>query len=112
VGDAFGFSVTGVGADKVLIGAPGDSSNGNAGGAAYLFDTSGTLLKTLTNPTPLSGDQFGTAVAAVGETSLLIGASSDDSGATDAGVAYLFNTDGSLSHHVSKSGSGDRRLYG
>ena len=95
-GDGFGSALAGVGLSKVLIGAPGDSSAGNAGGAAYLFDTSGTLLKTLTNPTPASGDEFGRAVAAIGESSLLIGAASDDNAATDAGIAYLFNIDGSL----------------
>jgi hypothetical protein len=96
VGDAFGSAVTGVGSDQVLIGTPGDNSGGNAGGAAYLFNTSGTLLTTLTNPTPASGDQFGIAVAAVGANNVLIGAASDDSGATDAGGAYLFSTDGTL----------------
>ena len=94
--DAFGASLTAVGADKVLIGAPGDNSGGNAGGAAYLFNISGTLLATFTNPTLASGDQFGIAVAAVDANNVLIGAASDDSDATDAGAVYLFNTDGVL----------------
>src|SRR5438552_4142304 len=95
-GDAFGFAVAAVGLDKVLIGAYADNSTGNAGGAAYLFDTSGTLLTTFTNPTPAIGDQFGIAVAAVGVDKVLIGASSDNTGATDAGSAYLFSTSGAL----------------
>jgi hypothetical protein len=94
--DAFGSAVTGAGSGEVLIGAPGDNSGGNAGGAAYLFNASGTLLKTLSNPTPASGDQFGIAVAAVDANHMLIGAASDDSDATDAGAAYLFSTDGTL----------------
>ena len=95
-GDGFGSAIAAVGLTKVLIGAPGDNSDGNAGGAAYLFDASGALLKTLPNPTPASGDQFGIAVAAVGENSVLIGATADDSTVTDAGAAYLFSIDGLL----------------
>ena len=96
VSDAFGYAVAGVGPDKVLIGAWADNSAGNAGGAAYLFNTSGTLLTTITNPTPASGDQFGVAVEAVGTDALLISAAHDSSGGTDAGAAYLFSIEGSL----------------
>jgi hypothetical protein len=96
VSDAFGYAVAGVGLAKVLIGAWADNSSGNAGGAAYLFATSGTLLTTITNPTPASGDQFGVSVAAVGADALLIGAARDGSVGTDAGAAYLFSIDGSL----------------
>jgi len=110
VGDAFGTAVTAVGLDKLLIGAPGDNSGGNAGGAAYLFNTSGTLLMTLTNPTPASGDQFGVSVAAVDANHVLIGASSDDAGATDAGAVYLFTTAGTLlsTFHNPAPANGDR----
>jgi hypothetical protein len=94
--DAFGCAVTAVGPNAVLIGASGDNSSGNSGGAAYLFNTSGGLLTSFTNPTPASGDQFGIAVAAVGADKVIIGAASDDSGATDAGAAYLFGINGNL----------------
>jgi len=94
--DGFGGAVAGVGTDAVLIGAPGDSSGGNAGGAAYLFSAAGTLLTTFPNPTPASGDQFGTTVAAMIGDRVLIGAAADDAGATDAGVVYMFNLDGTL----------------
>jgi hypothetical protein len=94
--DAFGCAVTGVGPNAVLIGAHGDHWSGNAGGAAYLFNTSGALLNTFTNPTPETGDQFGIAVATVGEDKVVIGAASDNSGVTDAGAAYLFGITGNL----------------
>jgi len=80
----------------VLVGAHGDHWNGNAGGAAYVFNTSGALLNTLNNPTPEAGDQFGVAVAAVGEDKVVIGAASDNSGVLDAGAAYLFGITGNL----------------
>jgi hypothetical protein len=94
--EAFGSALAGVSLDQVLVGAPGDNSAGNAGGAAYLFSTSGTLLNTFPNPTPGAGDQFGAALAAMGGSRALIGAPSDNHGATDGGAAYLFSLDGAL----------------
>ena len=65
-------------------------------GAAYLFSIDGTLLTTFTNPTPALDDLFGSAVAAVGTNMVLVGAPGNDTGATNAGVAYLFNISGAL----------------
>jgi hypothetical protein len=96
VGDNFGNSVAAVGTDRVLIGARGDDTGGNNAGAAYLFSTSGPLLTTFTNPTPAADDSFGCSVAAVGSDRVLIGAYVDDTGATNAGAAYLFSTNGVL----------------
>ncbi len=95
-GDSFGYAVAAVGPDKVLIGAFGDSTGATNAGAVYLFSTNGTLLTTFTNPTPASGDSFGYAVAAVGTDKMLIGAYGKSTGATNAGAAYLFSTNGTL----------------
>jgi hypothetical protein len=94
--ELFGTAVASVGTDRVLVGAPQDSTGAPAAGAAYLFDTNAMLLTTITNPTPAVGDLFGYAVAAVGSDRVLIGAPLDDTGATDSGAAYLFNTNGAL----------------
>ena len=94
--DEFGSAVAGVGSDRVLIGAYSDNTGAVNAGAAYLFSTNGTLLTTFTNPTPVAGDYFGYSVAAVGSDRVLIGAYLDDAGATDAGAAYLFSTNGIL----------------
>jgi len=91
VDDIFGFPVVAVGSDRVLISAYGDDTGAQNAGAAYLFNTNGTLLTTLTNPTPAANDYFGFSVAAAGTDGVLIGAPNDDTGATDAGAAYLFN---------------------
>jgi len=88
--DYFGISVAAVGNNRVLIGAYSASTGATDTGAAYLFSTNGILLTTFTNPTPAAGDYFGYSVAAVGNDRLLIGARSDDTGATDAGVALVF----------------------
>ncbi len=53
-----------VGSDKVLIGAPEDDMAGPNAGAAYLFNLSGTLLTTFTNPAPAS-ERFGDSVTAI-----------------------------------------------
>ncbi len=95
-GDQFGLSVAAVGSDRVLIGTPYDNTGATLAGAAYLFSTNGTLLTTFTNPTPAINDTFGISVATVGSDRVLIAAYGDDTGATDTGAAYLFNTNGTL----------------
>ena len=85
-GDDFGYSVAAVGTDKVLIGAKGTGAL--LAGAAYLFGTDGTLLKTFTNPTPVYSDYFGGALAAVGADKVVIAAENDSNG---AGAAYLYS---------------------
>lgn len=89
--DFFGWSVSAVGRDRVLIGAYWDGSDLFRSGSAYLFSTNGTLLITFTNPTPAVADDFGWSVAAVGDSQVLIGALFDNTGAPDSGTAYLFD---------------------
>ena len=83
--------------DKVLIGASRDDTGATDAGSAYLFDTTGTILQTFNNPTPVAYDYFGNSVAISGG-NVLIGARDDDTGATNAGSAYLYlpqtDTDG------------------
>ncbi|MBI3851396.1 MAG: hypothetical protein HY298_14135 [Verrucomicrobia bacterium] len=93
VSTSFGISVAAVGTDKVLIGADTDSTGGAYAGAAYLFSTNGTLLTTLTNPTPKGYAYFGHAVAGLGTDRVLIG---EYGGAAYAGAAYVFSTNGTL----------------
>jgi hypothetical protein len=89
--DYFGWSVAAVGSTRVLIGAYQDSTGNFQDGTAYLFSTNGTLLNTFTNPTPARQDWFAWSVAGVGSDHVLIGGVWDDSGATDAGSAYLYS---------------------
>lgn len=96
IGLLFGWSMAAVGSDRVLIGARQAFTDDGFTGLAYLYGTNGALLTTFTNPTPAEFDEFGGAVAALGSDRVLIGAFSDDAGATDAGVAYLFSTNGTL----------------
>jgi hypothetical protein len=95
-GDNFGSSVAGVGGN-LLIGSRSTTVNalGNAG-AAYLFDTSGNVLKTFTEPTPATNDNFGSSVAGVGGNVLIGSPFTTVNGLGGAGAAYLFDTNGNL----------------
>jgi len=95
-GDLFGRSVSIYG-DKALIGAAQDDTVVNTGGFAYLYDTiTGALLQTFINPTQMSGDHFSSSVSIYGD-KVLIGADGDDTGAANAGSAYLYDaTTGAL----------------
>jgi len=90
VGDRFGWDVS-IDGNNVLVGARLDDAGATDAGAAYLFNaTTGNLLETFLNPTPALNDVFGTHVSISGN-NVLIGATGDDTGATDAGSAYLFD---------------------
>jgi filamentous hemagglutinin family protein len=91
-GDGFGFRVAVLGSDRVVIGCRYDDIGATNSGAAYVFSTSGTLLNTITNPTPAVGDGFGGRMAALGNDRVIIGATFDDTQhAENAGTAYLFS---------------------
>src|SRR5687767_10475972 len=91
--DFFSSSVVAVGSNRILIGASSDNTGAANAGAAYLFSTTGALLATLTNPTPIFSDSFGYSAAAVGTDALLIGAPAR---ANSSGIAHLLNTNGAL----------------
>jgi beta-lactamase regulating signal transducer with metallopeptidase domain len=95
-GDVFGNWLTAAGSN-VLIGAGYATVGGKRTGAAYLFDRgTGKLLRRFLSPAPGEagetgqGDIFGRCVAFVGN-HILIGSSLDDTGAENAGAAYLFD---------------------
>ncbi|MBT4497825.1 MAG: hypothetical protein HOC74_08895, partial [Gemmatimonadetes bacterium] len=91
----FGNSVALTG-NQVLVGAHQDLFGGTIRtGAAYLFDTDGTFLQKLQKPVPAVGDLFGLSVD-LADGLALVGAYGDDTGAPNAGAAYLFGTDGTL----------------
>jgi hypothetical protein len=94
--DLFGRPVAALGNDRVLIGAQLGEANAVKSGTAYLFSTNGTLLTTFTNPAPTGEDSFGSALAALGDDRILIGAHRSDTFPRRAGAAYLFDTNGTL----------------
>jgi hypothetical protein len=89
----FGYSMTAVGENKVLIGA---TDNANRAGVAYLFHSDGTLVTNFTSPNSANGDYFGGAAAALGSDALIIGSPFQAGSAPRTGAAYLFDINGAL----------------
>jgi FG-GAP repeat len=110
--DLFGGAVD-IDGDKILIGARADDLGAVDAGAAYLFDAgTGNLLQTFANPTPEPGDRFGLSVAISGN-QVLIGASGDNTGASNSGAAYLFDaTTGKLSETFVNPSAAEGDLFG
>ncbi len=92
--EQFGVSVA-ISGMRVVVGTPGNyvgiSSNA---GSAYVYDLGGTSptepVATLTNPSPFESDFFGYSVAISGQR-VVVGALWDNTGATDAGSAYVYD---------------------
>jgi hypothetical protein len=93
VNDQFSFSVA-VSGNLMVAGAYLDDTGAADSGSAYVYDlSSGTPtvpIFTLNNPDPATGDEFGVSVAISG-TRVVVGAGSDNTGATDAGSAYVYD---------------------
>lgn len=88
--DGFGSAVTVLGS-LAAIGAPGDDDFGSSSGAVYLFDVNtGVELMKLTPNDAQGSMTFGGALSLSGST-LLVGASGDDTNGDNSGSAYLFD---------------------
>ncbi len=89
----FGRSVA-ISGTRVVVGAYKDNIGGEGAGSAYVYDlSSGTPtvpVATLNNPSPAVDDLFGTSVAISG-TRVVVGAVGDDTGASNAGSAYVYD---------------------
>jgi cysteine-rich repeat protein len=94
-GDLYG-SALAISSAMVAVGAPGDSAHGaDQAGAVHVFGLSGALLKTIENPHPADGDQFGSALAFVGNV-LVVGAPRTHLGTLEnVGSVYFFDLAGS-----------------
>jgi hypothetical protein len=90
-----GFCMLPFGSDRVIIGV-GDYPFYDLHGGVYLFNTNGTLLTTITNPTPNADAIFGTSVAAVGTDRILVSAYGDDALGSEPGLIYLYSTNGTM----------------
>ncbi|MGV3658624.1 MAG: choice-of-anchor D domain-containing protein [Prosthecobacter sp.] len=80
---------------RVVVGAPGADAGVSDAGSAYVYDLVGGTptvpMATLNNPAPGFGNEdFGASVAISG-TRVVVGADEDDTGFTDAGIAYVYD---------------------
>jgi len=92
----FGFTVAPVGTDKMLVASPNGFGQNTNVGRAWLFNLAGNLLATLTNPVPAADDAFGLSAATLGNGRIVIGAPLAHGGETNAGLAHLYNADGTF----------------
>ena len=91
--EEFGYSVA-ISGTRVVVGTPEDDTGANDAGIAYVYDLSSATprlpIATLNNPSPADGDFFGISVAIFG-TRVVVGARQDDTGADNAGTAYVYD---------------------
>jgi hypothetical protein len=108
-GDQFGRSVA-VSGDKTIIGAFGeDAATGAGTGAAYIINTGGTLVHTLTNPGGAADDGFGLSVD-ISSNTAVVGAYGHN---TYAGRAFIYNvSSGALEHTISPPTSANSLSFG
>ncbi len=93
----FGWSVASLEPNGILVGAPGVAAGTNSNvGIAYFYNTSGALLRTITNPAPRADDRFGAAVSRLGADKFLVGAPRSTAIPGQAGRVFLYGTNGSL----------------
>ncbi len=91
-GDEFGYAVA-IEGDTIVVGARFGDSGATDAGAAYIFQRNvdgadqWKQIKMLADVSPLTGEQFGCAVALSGNT-VIVGASED--GSSQTGAAYVF----------------------
>ncbi|MDF1883298.1 hypothetical protein JHD49_05030, partial [Sulfurimonas sp. SAG-AH-194-C21] len=94
-GDNFGFSVH-LNGNYVVVGAAYEDAGGSNAGAAYIFENNSdafTQVEKLTASNPSTDDQFGSSVAINGEY-VVVASRLEDTGETNAGIAYIFKNDG------------------
>jgi hypothetical protein len=96
----FGHVLSSLSTNRILVGVPLDDTGASDAGRVFIYDLSGTLQGSVTNPTPAAGDFFGYSVAAVGSNRFVVGAHADDTKANNAGRAYLYTSTGALIAHI------------
>ena len=114
--DSFGQSV-GISGDSVVVGAPGNSDDGDSSGSAYVFTRSGTTWseqQKLTASDAETFDSFGISVGISGDT-VVVGVEGDDDAADAAGAVFSFKRSGTTwTEHqkLTAPDAGDSDIFG
>ena len=106
LGDIFGLSVA-VSDTRIVVGAYLEDTTANAAGSAYIFDINGNQLAKIQASDAQADDYFGYSVA-VSDTRIVVGAYWEDTTATDAGSAYIFDING---NQLAKIQASDPEAY-
>ena len=91
-GDRFGYSVA-VSNARIVVGAYQEDTGGSNAGAAYIFDIDGNQIAKIQASDIQAGDNFGRSVA-VSNARIVVGAYQEDTTASNAGSAYIFDING------------------
>jgi FG-GAP repeat len=75
--------------NRLLVAAHAYNGPAFASGIAYLYDSRGLLLQTVSNPEPGPSDFFGLGIAGIGNR-IVVGAVGDQTAGNSTGAAYLF----------------------
>ena len=95
LGDRFGKSVS-ISGDTIIVGAYADRDFGKFAGSVSVFDRDAGgaenwgMVRTLSAPEPVGGDQFGYSVSISGDT-VLVGAPIESYDLDFSGSTYVFN---------------------
>ncbi|MCB9838409.1 MAG: FG-GAP repeat protein [Phycisphaeraceae bacterium] len=109
-GDNFGLPVD-VSGNIAVVGSYQDDDNGDASGAAYLFDvTTGLQLHKLLPNDGGTTDWFGREVAIDGNL-VVVGAQQEDQLAFDSGAVYIFDATTGMQLHKLVASDGDLQDY-
>jgi hypothetical protein len=111
--DLFGNSVAiSENGNTAIVGAFAEDTGGSMAGAAYIFTRSGTSWsqqKKIQASNKGFEDQFGWSVAISGDgNTAIVGAQYEDTGATDAGAAYIFRRSGTNWNEQQKIQASDK----
>jgi hypothetical protein len=104
--DSFGESVA-VSDTRIVVGASNKSTPAYGVGAAYIFDINGNEIAKIQASDAEEYDRFGSSVAA-SDTRIVVGATDEDTTATYAGAAYIFDING---NQLAKIQANDAEAY-
>lgn len=118
----FGETLVAVDEHRFLVGAPmadavyfpggGQPVTNKNAGAVYLYNDSGTLLRTFKAPDPSGSGKFGNAIEMLGPNRVLIGAPFEMLGTLAAGRMHLFNLLGIHLAAINKSDPHSFDMFG
>ena len=112
--DFFGFSVSISGdGNTAIVGAQGEDTGGSSAGSAYIFTRSGgvwTQQQKLLSSDIQGSDYFGFSVSISGDgNTAIVGAYLEDTGALNAGAAYIFTRSGGVWSQQQKIQASDKQ---
>jgi predicted SPOUT superfamily RNA methylase MTH1 len=106
VGDNFGRSVA-VSDTRIVVGATYEDTTAVDAGSVYIFDINGNQLAKIQASDAQASDYFGYSVS-VSDTRIVVGATYEDTTATNAGSAYIFDING---NQLAKIQASDVQAY-